>query len=49
VTGCWRILHNKELRYLYSSPSIIRMVKSRKMRSAGHAARMGRRGMRIRY
>jgi hypothetical protein len=37
----WRTLHNEELRDLYSSPSIIRMIKSRKMRWAGHVARMG--------
>jgi hypothetical protein len=47
VTGGWRKLHNEELRNLYSSPSIIRMVKSRRMRWAGHVARMGRRGTRI--
>jgi hypothetical protein len=41
VTGEWRKLHNEELRDLYSSPSIIRIVKSRKMRWAGHVARMG--------
>jgi hypothetical protein len=41
VTGGWRNLHNKELHSLYSSPSIIRMIKSRKMRWAGHIARMG--------
>jgi hypothetical protein len=41
VTGWWRKLLNKELRDLYSSPSIIRMVKSRRMRWAGHVARMG--------
>jgi hypothetical protein len=41
VTGEWRKLHNKELRYLYSSPSIIRIIKSRRMRWAGHVARMG--------
>jgi hypothetical protein len=40
VTGEWRKLHNKELHDLYSSPSIIRMIKSRRMRSAGHVARM---------
>jgi hypothetical protein len=34
-------LHNEELRNLYSSPSIIRMIKSRRMRRAGHVARMG--------
>jgi hypothetical protein len=41
VTGGWRKLHNEELHNLYSSPSIIRMIKSRKMRWAGHVARMG--------
>jgi hypothetical protein len=39
VTGEWRKLHNKELRDLYSSPSIKRMVKSRRMRWTGHVAR----------
>jgi hypothetical protein len=41
VTGAWRKLHNKELRNLYSSPSIIRIIKSRRMRWAGHVAQMG--------
>jgi hypothetical protein len=41
VTGQWRKLHNEELHNLYSSPDIIRQVKSRKMRWAGHVARMG--------
>jgi hypothetical protein len=40
VTGGWRKLHNEELHDLYSSPSIIRMMKSRRMRMAGHVARM---------
>jgi hypothetical protein len=40
VMGGWRILHNEELRDLYSSPSIIRIIKSIKMRWAGHVARM---------
>jgi hypothetical protein len=40
VTGGWRKLHNEELRDLYSSPSIIRIIKSRRMRWAGHVARM---------
>jgi hypothetical protein len=34
-------LHNEELHYMYSSPSIIRIIKSRRMRWAGHVARMG--------
>jgi hypothetical protein len=41
VTGGWRKLHNEELHSLYSSPSIIRMIKSRRMIWAGHVARMG--------
>jgi hypothetical protein len=41
VTGEWRKLHNKELHDLYSSPSIITIIKSRRMRLAGHVARMG--------
>jgi hypothetical protein len=41
VTGGWRKLHNEELRNLYSSASIIRMIMSRRMRWAGHVARMG--------
>jgi hypothetical protein len=41
VMGEWRKLHNKELRDLYSSPSIIRIIKSRRMRWAGYVARMG--------
>jgi hypothetical protein len=49
VTGEWRKLHNDELRDLYSSPSIIRIIKLRRMRWAGHAARMGRRGTLIDY
>jgi hypothetical protein len=40
MTGEWRKLHNKELRDLYSSPSIIRIIKSRRMRWAGHVAQM---------
>jgi hypothetical protein len=41
VAGRWRKLHNEELHDLYSSPSIIRIIKSRGMRWAGHVARMG--------
>jgi hypothetical protein len=41
VTGGWRKLHNEELRDLYSSPSIIRIIKPWRMRWAGHVARMG--------
>jgi hypothetical protein len=39
--GGWRKPHNEELHNLYSSPSIIRIIKSRRMRWAGHVARMG--------
>jgi hypothetical protein len=49
VTGGWRKLHNEELSDLYSSPSIIRIIKSRTMRKAGHVARMERRGTLIDY
>jgi hypothetical protein len=41
VTGEWRKLHNKEPHDLYSSLSIIRIIKSRRMRWVGHVARMG--------
>jgi hypothetical protein len=41
VTGEWRKLHNEELNDLYSVPTIVRVVKSRRMRWAGHVARMG--------
>jgi hypothetical protein len=41
VTGGWRKLHNEELHGLYSSPSIIRVIKARRMRWAGHVAGMG--------
>jgi hypothetical protein len=41
VTGGWRKLHNEELHGLYSSPSTVRVIKARRMRWAGHVARMG--------
>jgi hypothetical protein len=41
VTGEWGKLHNEELHILYSSPNIIRQIKSRRMRWAGHVACMG--------
>jgi hypothetical protein len=41
VTGRWRKLHNEELHDLYSSSNISRIIKSRRMRWAGHLARMG--------
>jgi hypothetical protein len=47
VTGDWRKLHNEELLDEYSSPDIIRMIKSGRVRWAGQVARMGRRGMNI--
>jgi hypothetical protein len=47
VIGGWRKLDNEKLRNLYPSPSIIRIMKLRRIRWAGHLACMGRRGMHI--
>jgi len=44
VTEEWRRLHNEELNGLYSSPNIVRVIKSRRMRWAGHVVRRGWRG-----
>ena len=41
VSGEWRRLHNEEINDLYSSPNIVRVIKSRRIRWAGHVARMG--------
>ena len=41
VTGEWRSLHNEEPNDLYCSPNIVRVIKRRRMRWAGHVARMG--------
>jgi hypothetical protein len=47
VTGGWRKLHNEELHNFYSSPCIIRMIKSRRMRWTWHVAGMGTSGMNV--
>jgi hypothetical protein len=49
VTGGWRKLYNEELRDLYSSPSIIRVIKLRRMRWVEYVARMGEKEMHIGY
>jgi hypothetical protein len=49
VMGEWRKLHNEELHYLYSLPSIIRIINSRRIRWAGLVARMGRSGPHVGY
>jgi hypothetical protein len=49
VTGDWRKLHIKELHNLYASPSIITIIKSKRMRWAGHVAQIGRREMHVGY
>jgi homospermidine synthase len=49
VTGGWKKLLNEEIHNLYSSPSIIRMIKSRRMSWAEHVARIGVKGMHIAY
>jgi hypothetical protein len=45
MLGSWRKLYNEELHNLYCSPGLITMMKSRRMRWAGHLVNMGRRGM----
>jgi hypothetical protein len=47
--GSWRKLHNEELHNLYSLPNIIRMIKSKRMKRAGHVTQMGGGGMHIGY
>jgi hypothetical protein len=49
VTGGWITLHNEELHYTYSFSSLILIIKRRRMRWAGHVARMGTGGMHIGY
>jgi hypothetical protein len=49
VTGYSRKLHNEEHHNLYSSPNNIIIIKSRRMRWAGHVARMSRRGIHVKY
>jgi hypothetical protein len=49
MAGEWRKLHNEELRDLYSSPSLIGITKSRRLKLTGHVERMGKTGKRIGY
>jgi hypothetical protein len=49
IVGGWRKLHNVELHNLYFSPSIIRMIKSKRMRWAGHVARIGEKRLHIEF
>jgi hypothetical protein len=49
VVRHWRRLHNEKLRYLYASPNIIRVIKSRRVRWVGNVAGMGRREMHIKF
>jgi hypothetical protein len=49
VTEDWRKPHNEDLHKLYSSPNIVRMIKSRRMRWTGHISQMGKRGIHIEY
>jgi hypothetical protein len=49
MVGCWRKLRNEKLPNLYSSPNIIRIIKSRRTRWTGLESRMGRRGMHTGY
>jgi hypothetical protein len=49
LTGDWRKLHNEQLHNLYSSPNIIRMIKSKRRRWARHVTRMGRSGIHTGY
>jgi hypothetical protein len=49
VTGEWRNLYNKELRNMYSSPSITRIIKSMRLRWVGHEAQVGREGTHLYY